>query len=904
MTYIKYFIFLFLAFEGIFSTREEEQKLEQAIDEDFNRTVSNLFEIFEEKKVVKGKEVLVHHREAASRNKYLSETLTEDMSSLRNNEEIKNPKDGKLYAILENIEAIEINLKMAAHYEVRANRLCSVYFDNYSELRAQSGMDQLDDASLLSQTIDNFSHFNFAKIDDSGLFLTRELSRHGDFDEDLREAQSVVNQLVYVLRDNYDKQLLKEGSFGKILSLPDDALDEAPKRVLKAMAFGDNFITNLQSQIAENSPILDMILFVVKHKRDYFEKVVKEVKLYAKLNQFKVISSTERPNNDPEQNIDAVNFFGCLNIRWSVNQKAGPSANVIQLLKDSYSARISEAENTRDLTFADLQAILGGFQVDLSTQTQASGKWSLEEQFEVVRRFLKAMGVYDNYLFVSVFERMDIDLFDDIFQKIYFLNISSFEERLEMYINFANKLQALKDLGYSHCDLKMNNILYKIVPEHNFYSFNEFNIRLIDFAKVQHKTRFCRGGTIGYLAPEVENSLRLPHDESEFLAMLARCPDTFDVSFEKLDLEDYGRLQESLVAHFSVSIPEDYTDLRSFFADASIVKPESIGDWLRLLNLLSPVFIQLDLIPKINYSPSPEEIDVPSNKLKVVSEKKVVIKFDPSSQMDMQKLTLKFNQILKTVPAPTAKAESTLNSAKNTQAPKIRIEIRGLNLSTRADSPRQKYMRRFRARRSMFEGSLDYPSKLIAPLNKADIFSLGILFTEIETAINSNSIFESFSQIEKGDFGQLAVQNTLHDAIKKTFSMKMTRASITSQIKSDVKSFFKTEHDMHISFKQYSSEYRAIQGAKMKEFPLIMEDLQNLLVGMTSYYAHDRPDIEQVNQKLADLKQRLAAIKASNRVYSNSINVINRKIRATEASILKQKYKSIYQQNTKFRLLV
>jgi hypothetical protein len=264
--------------------------------------------------------------------------------------------------------------------------------------------------------------------------------------------------------------------------------------------------------------------------------------------------------------------------------------------------------------------------------------------------------------------------------------------------------------------------------------------------------------------------------------------------------------------------------------------------------------------------------------------------------MDLDKLKNKFSEILKTKkPVNVNESAGKVLGESPTPTKTLRIEIRGINLSNiNLENPRQQYMRRSKLRRSMLEGTIDYPSLSIAPIRKSDIFSMGILFTEMETALNSNSIFKRFSEIPKDKFGMIKMKQVLHDGINKTFEMKMTRNTLSRSLIPDIKDFFKTNHDMQVSFKQYSSEYKSVHGNHMSQFNDLLEKLKELLLKMTSYYAYDRPNIDEVQSVLNELRDGLEQIRKSNKIYRNSINIINRRIRATEASMLKQRYISIY----------
>ena len=117
----------------IYSKSENSEEFIDA-SEVFDQTIGGLFGMFDFKKVVKSEEEMIEHFEAVSRNKFLHETLTDDMNNLKESHYIGDQKAGKLLAILENIEAIEINMKMANNYETRANRLCSIFFSSYEKM--------------------------------------------------------------------------------------------------------------------------------------------------------------------------------------------------------------------------------------------------------------------------------------------------------------------------------------------------------------------------------------------------------------------------------------------------------------------------------------------------------------------------------------------------------------------------------------------------------------------------------------------------------------------------------------------------------------------------------------------------------------------------------------------------
>lgn len=893
------FPLLFLFAVASAAKEDEEEESEGALEQ-FSQSVGGLLDLFEVKRVTKQQEELVSHPEAISRNKFLSERLSKDMNFLRNSDLISNPEAGKLFAILENIEAIEANLRMAMHHEVKANQACSVFFMGYEELRDLPENQGANALTFITRHVDNFRHVNFEQVEGSGLFVTKELSRHGDFAEDVRQMSFVLNNMGNSMVTNAESMLLKRGSFGTIYALQDDADDEFAKKVIKVMTFRNSFMRELIAKMDAGTPVLDMLLFVVEKKRTYFEQVHKEIRLNARLNQFKVIDHTEVPGHDPASNSEAVNFFGCLNIRWKLNHLVRGLAEVFKLLKRSYSQLIATPADVRDLRIEDLSAMLQGKAVDLSRSRDPGGQ-EIDRKSKMLTmvHFLMALGVYQDYQYIAVLERLDIDLFDDMFQKIYFLDISSLEERLDVYINLTKKVQTLHSRGFNHCDLKMTNILYNIIPEHGFFNLNHSRFRLIDYGMVQGKTRFCQGGTIGYLSPEVEYPLRLPHFACDFMALLRASPGFDQAAFSPLLLDEYAQLQKSLLEHFGAVLPEDYVDLRIFFADVSLVLPQSADAWLELFRLLTPVFESLDVVARVNYRPTPDDVDVASKKLKVSVQPTLKLEINPRANL------LSKEDIRKKLGAPVR--THTAGPIRVNHAEALQVLKGQPALKPKDDSfvqARRDYNRRFQLRKAMLEGSIDYPPDLIAPLNSADIFSLGILFVEIETVLNSNSIFNGFSAIAKEDFSLESVEAALGEPIKSTFALKTHRSSLTSAMRAAVEGFFKSEQDMSISFNQYSSEAKLIFSAKMKDFLKALNALRDLLLAMTAFYAQRRPGIDSVLQTLEALKKQLKAVQAGDSRYKNSISSVNRKIRSTSATFLQQRYTSIYGQLRRERLLV
>jgi serine/threonine protein kinase len=885
----KHFLIYFYFILFILATKDDESVTSEDVSEFITETSGGVLDLFEMKKVIKENEEIIEYPETISRNKFLSETLTHDLNTLRNTYLITNPKAGKLFAILENLEAIEINMRMAMHYETKANRYCSVYFMNYEELMKLEENKSINHISFMMKYIDNFKFVNYENAGNTGLFVTKELSRENDLAEDTRRMKFLLNNLGNSMVHNADQMLLKKGSFGTIYALPDDEQSEIKKKVFKVMTFRNSFMKDLIAQMDSGVPVLDMLLFVIKKKRNYFEQVVKEIDMNARINQFKVIDHKDQPGNDPSTNTNGVNYYGCMNIRWKLNFVIKGLPHVFKILRKAYSQLIETPEDVRDVRFDDLKVMLDNNEIDLSkSNAQPPEEMTRQQKMISMLKFLTAMGVYQDYQFINMFDRLDIDLFDEMFQKIYFLNASSLGERLDIYINLSKKLQYLHSIGFSHCDIKTSNILYNIIPEHNLFNLNHSRFRIIDFGMIQGRTRFCQGGTIGYLAPEVEYPLRLPHLSADFLEIIKAAPNISDAEFGSLNLSSYSEFQDSLLESFSVLIPEDYSDLKVFFSDASIIIPQSMNDWIVLFQILTPIFEKMEIIHKVEYDPSPDDIDTLSKKLKVSLKPQLNITLIKNEQV------LSNEDIRKKLGQPRRINTNGPMKVDHAQAQKIMM---GQPVSPRSKDDqyvqaRKEYNKRFRVRRAMLDGSIDYPADLILPLNNSDTFSLGMLFNEMETVLNSFPIFDSFRDIPEADFSIETVQSALYDKITNTFKLKTHRSALTSSLKGLVKDYFKTAHDMTVSANQYSSEIKLCFGQSIKDYTSLIEDVKDFILRMTAFYSYNRPDINEVVTSMETFRQRLKVIEKT--AFGSKIAMVNRKIRSTTASFLKQRYNSIY----------
>ena len=889
------FIYFYL-FLCILGTQNEESSEE--ISNLLSETVGGVLDLFEMKKVIKDEDEVVEFPETISRNKFLSETLTHDLNTLRNTHLINNPKAGKLFAILENLEAIEINMRMAMNYEIKANRFCSVYFMEYAQLMKLEENKMINHISFMKKYIDNFKFVNYEDAGQTGLFITKELSRENDLAEDTRRMKFLLNNLGKSMVHNASEMLLKKGSFGTIYTLPDDEGSDAKKKVFKVMTFRNSFMKELIAQMDGGVPVLDMLLFVIKKKRSYFEQVVKEIDLNARINQFKIINHEEQAGNDPSTNTNGVNYYGCMNIRWKLNFVIKGLPHVFKILKDSYSQLIHTPEDVRDVRFDDLGIMLDNQAIDLSKSNEtAPPDMTRQQKMISMLKFLTAMGIYQDYQFINMFERMEVDLFDDMFQKIYFLNASSLGERLDIYISLSKKLQYLHSIGFSHCDIKTSNILYNIVPEYNLFHLNHSKFRIIDFGMVQGKSRFCQGGTIGYLAPEVEYPLRLPHLSADFLNMIQTFLDADATKYSSLNFNSYDEFQDSLLVEHNIQLPEDYSDLKVFFSDASIVLPQSMEDWLTLFKHLTPLFEKLEVIHKVKYDPSPDDIDTLSKKLKVSLSPKVNISVTNREQVFSKE------EIRKKLGQPRRINTNGPIKINHTMTQSI---MKGQPMSPKSKDDgfveaRKEYNKRFRLRKAMLDGSIDYPADLILPLNKSDSFSLGILFNEMETALNSFSIFNSFQNIPRDEFSLEKVQSSLYEQIANTFELK-THAFMTNSIKASVQSYFKSPHDLTVSANQYSSELKLCPNNLNTTYIDLINDLRDFILRMTAFYSYNRPDINEIVVAMEDFRKRLAVMEKTN--FGRKIAMVNRKIRSTTASFLKTRYNSIYKKLRRNRILI
>ena len=881
---------------------EEETDFKFEVDFDL-QNMSSLIENFDEKKVVKSPELTLERSETVSRLEYIQEALNESLS-LGQSQDIS-AESTALYENLKKIEAIEINLKVASKHENRINKLCSIYFEEYEALKADQRNKDLDDFEVMQKYISNIDSFNYAKAEVPGLFISQELSRDGDLVNDSRHMEFLIQSLPEVLGANKDQHLLTVGSWLHLYKLPDNPMLPESKQVVKVMEFHPFFRKEVDQMISDGLPIIDIIFFAAKYKKDYFNKLFKAVKINADLNQYKVIFNNFMTRNDPSKNEDSVSFYGCVNFKYAANFKADHFLfSILDHLKSFYSGQIDDPEEPSELTYHTLVSMLNN---QTNNTSQDFPELSVSQKQNVLSNAFKALDISEHYVFMNVFERYDSDLFSDEFQKIYFLQINNFEIRLQMYKTLARNLLEIHRKGISHCDVKMTNLLYKIIPSlDGFYNIDYSNIRFSDFTKIKYNTRFCQGGTIGYLPPEVEHPLRLPMGENDFMDRLRNARNDIQDELESLDLGDYSKLQKSLVNVMDISIPQDYIDLRIFFDDVSIVEPDSVSDWVKLFEILSPVFTTLKLVEKIDYTPAPGDVDLPSSRLKIMKKKKKrVINFDPSSKINTEMLKSKFQKYMNTKPV-LAGAEASVNPMQSIATPKnnkkIILEFRGLDQKPRENQDlKRKFQKRFTSRRWMIEGSMVYPSELIAPLNKADVFSLGVLFTEIETALNSNSIFNVFSSIPLEDFSKAALESTLHRGIRDSFLAK-TKGHFSVQEKQKIQDYFKNEKDMKMSLTQYYSQTKALKGKQEAEFVVILNQMRDLLINMTSYYSHDRMDLDQILELLENFDDRMKTLYHSNKGYKNKMDVIQSTVKKSESNLFKLRYKQIY--NLGKRLLI
>jgi serine/threonine protein kinase len=878
---------------------KEEDELKFEINLEIEN-MSFLLDNFDEKKVVKEKERTIERQETVSRIEFLQETINTSENNLNKSQDPNMLKSARLFEILKMLEAIEINLKVASKLENRVNKICSIYFDEYTGLMGLEDNKLLDDFQLMDKYISNIETYNYVKVDTPGLFISSEISKDGDLNKEIQRMEFLIQALPTVLTQKYSEHLIKEGSWAKVFALPDDPNGDQIKKVVKMMDFNSVYAHQLATKISDEVPLIDILFFAAMSKKRYFQRLFKSVKINADLSQYKVILNNNMTMNDPDNNYDSVGFYGCLNVKTQNNLKGDNLPQVLKSLKEFFGDQMDDPSNVRELTYLDLVKIINNQMImdDLDDNPDyQEPQPTTEEKHQVIETFLKGMDISMHYIYFNVFERYDSDLFSDQFQKIYFLQMNSFEIRMNFYQTILAKLIEIHKKGMNHCDVRMTNLLYKITPMNEFYYIDYKNIRFNDFTNVKYHTRFCQGGTIGYLAPEVEHSLTLPLQDDKFMLLIAQSIGSVnDKEYDALDFSNYSKFQVSLVSGFGIKIPEDYVDLRVFFDDVSIAPPDSIKEWVRLFGLLSPIFVEMNLIEKINYTPDPNDVNVLSSKLQIKKKFKKVINFDPSAKVNVDMLKNKFSKFMATKPSSLTKSKDSLPSAIQTPKSNNRIvlEFRGLDQKSNPDAgQKEKFQKRFTARRWMLEGSMNYPSLLIAPLNKADVFSLGILFTEIETAINSNSIFKTFASIPVEEFTKKKMESVLHEGIRDTFEMKINRG-LSNDLKEKVKHFFKSDRDAKISQSQYSSQMLSVRGTHQNEFKKIMEEMRDLLLRMTSYYPYDRPDLNEIGEVFESFDLRLKKIYEANRAYKNKMDAVQSTIKRTESTLFEMMYRNIY----------
>ena len=134
--------------------------------------LSGYMQYFERKKQVKQKAEMIRNSQAVLAHKFLKQQLNTDMTRLKNEEITTDPAAGKLLAILENIEAIEMNLKIADALEAKANQLCSIYFEDIDKLKDYDKNPNINNMTFLQNNIPNFKHVNYDDMK-NGLFVRR-----------------------------------------------------------------------------------------------------------------------------------------------------------------------------------------------------------------------------------------------------------------------------------------------------------------------------------------------------------------------------------------------------------------------------------------------------------------------------------------------------------------------------------------------------------------------------------------------------------------------------------------------------------------------------------------------------------------------------------------------------------
>jgi serine/threonine protein kinase len=825
----------------------------------FMNMVTDLFGMFNIKRVQKSDDVMIENSDPMSRNKYLKENLDEELENVKvNKSKIKDQNSGKLLAILENLEAIELNLKMAQKYENSVNSLCSVYFPEIDEILSDESNMNLSPLEFISKYIPNFNHPNFKQGSTPGVFITQYLSRQNRQDEDERIVNFVVENLDEVVNKNEELHLLSNGVESKVYKLPDDTNDEeVPKKVIKKMNFKDMYYEDLKNRFLNDEPILDMILLMIKTKRQFFEEVYKEIEINAVMNHFHLIDSVYIDQRADQSNEEVVTFYGCLNIRWKKNYKRESSLKVIETIRNAYMSFVDDPTNIRDLNFEDLERIVDENSLDVSKAGEESSvdELSVEYKINVLYKFFWDTNLYEDYEYIFITERMDMDLFDDVFQKVYFLMASSLGERLKLYTTLTKHIEKLHLIGYSHCDIKVANLLYKINAENNLFNINYTNFRLIDFDNAQSLKQFCKGGAQGYLAPEIYNKLEVPFHSLDFLKMLLELSDVQQDKYSKISFENYLEFVKTLKQdEFGIIIPEDYVDFRLTIANGSFNVPSTFQNWIDLLTQLTPIFDWMNIVPKINYQPQMEDAQKASEQLMIITKLKT------------QKAT------------DTPKTDQTME--------------------------RTKYHLRNLRRKALEEGTLNYEPEKIQNLNKADSFSLGLLFTEIETALNSTSIFETFKSKLDMDNSEESYMNNLINPIKTTFEMKTNLNKMPTSLEERCLPFFKSSVDMRISANHYSNEFKQAKSNVQNRTKLqgIISQLEGLIISMLSYYAYDRPDITQIRKTLEEITESYMELRNDKR-YLRLMNALEFNIRNGSAELFKIKYKQIYK-NTDRRLMI
>ena len=888
-------------------------------------------------------DIRVDNQEGEMSRKFLRIQLGNDMSRLVKKTGIGDPKAEKLMAILENLEAIQMNLDQAAEYEREANRSCSIYFHEYDALVSENEKNEktiFTPAGFLMSKIENFRHVNFEEAE-GGLFITREMSRNDVLPEDTAMMR-LVSEQSQAINEHFNG---KGVSYNDDYMLPKDGMAPVTRKIAREMSFKRSVRAEFNLRLNRNDPILDMLLFLSQNKRSFFKKVFNEIYLNSKLNLFKVFAHENIASNNPEANVDSARFFGCLNIRNKFNYKRNMMHNALKNLKKAYERKLREPSDIRDLRYRDLVDAYQGRVPDISLATEVEQSTS-QSKVKILVGAALSMGVYHDYRFVFVFERLDLDFYSPVFQKVFMMYETSLGKRVDLYETLLSKVSYIHSQGVHHCDLRPENFQYKITHVYQRFLIMKKDYRLVNFSLATEKSNFCKQGVLGYLSPENVWPIRLPPMAGHFLSYLGEFEQVSDlVNQNKMSLMGYGMFRDSIKSLHGVVLPAEYIDLRIFFDTATLPRPETYEEWIKLFKHLEPIFTELELhieVPSIALEDEKQMMEASEllfnatrldkntkllqnirysraminnaminnkNESRGISVLPTGMPFSPRKKsvnndfgMGRGSMVLANPELLRTMPKmPTHRRNKTQNGPiramnfkvadNNGNMVLLTEKIAQMNeVNKQKELNKQIYARRIALRKRMKVGVQIYNPAYLKVFQRDDVFALGVMLSEMETFLNHKSSKELYKNLtlEARNVNKSTVKIALYDTITRVFDLKKLTSSPQSHDLANVDVYFDTSSDAQISANQYSEETRIVSDPG--EFQVILTRLRDLILKMVSFFPWDRPELSEALSEMRLIKQNLLELRGDDFMYEGEIQGMESEIDTALGGVLKHEY--------------